>query len=327
MLNYDMKEFPKPNVVVSKCLGFAKCRYNGDIVLDVIVDQLKPYVNYITVCPEVEIGLGVPRDPIRIVSDKNKLYLYQPATKRDVTKEMVAFVDKYLSSLFDIDGFILKYRSPSCGINSVRIYNGFSPDARSITDSGFFGGEVIKRLGGLAIEDEGRLKNFTIREYFFTKLFTLVQFRQVKKKRQMKELVNFHTVNKLLFMAHNQIKMRTLGKIVANTEKDTVNVVLDKYESTLHELLAKAPSFASWVNVLTHAFGGVTDSLTKEERKFFLDMIDQYRDERIPLSVLTKLIYSWAIRFKNQYLLEQTFLVPYPQELIEITDSGKGRNR
>ncbi len=322
-----MVNFPKPNVVISKCLGFAKCRYNGDIVLDAIVDQLKPYVNYITVCPEVEIGLGVPRDPIRVVSDKNKLHLYQPATQKDVTKEMVSFVDKFLSSLSDIDGFILKYRSPSCGINSVRIYNGFSPDARSITGSGFFGGEVVKRLGGLAIEDEGRLKNFSIREYFFTKLFTLAQFRKMKQKRQMKALVHFHTVNKLLFMAHNQNKMRALGKIAANQDKLNINIVVDKYETVLYELFAKPPTFKSWVNVLMHAFGGMSEELSKDERKFFLNMIEQYRDERIPLSVLTKLIYSWAVRFENQYLLEQTFLTPYPEELIEITDSGKGRNR
>jgi uncharacterized protein YbgA (DUF1722 family)/uncharacterized protein YbbK (DUF523 family) len=322
-----MINFPKPNIVVSKCLGFAKCRYNGDTVLDYVVDQLKPYVNYITVCPEVEIGLGVPRDPIRIVTEKNKLYLYQPATKKDVTKFMVDFVDKYLSSLQNIDGFILKYRSPSCGINSVKIYNSYNPDARSSAGAGFFGGEITKRLSGLAIEDEGRLKNFSIREYFFTKLFTLTQFRLTKKERQMKELVRFHTVNKLLFMAHNQIKMRELGKIVANQEKLNIDMVLNKYESILYELLTKAPSFSSWINVLTHAFGGMTENLNKEERKFFLNMIEEYRDERIPLSVLTKLILSWAVRFNNEYLLEQTFLNPYPKDLIDITDSGKGRNR
>lgn len=147
------------------------------------------------------------------------------------------------------------------------------------------------------------------------------------RKGGMKELVRFHTVNKLLFMAHNQVKMRELGKIVANAEKHNINVVLDKYETTLYELLAKAPSFSSWVNVLTHAFGGVTEKLIKDERQFFFKMTEEYRDERIPLSVLTKLILSWAVRFQNQYLLEQTFISPYPQNLIEISDSGKGRNR
>lgn len=322
-----MYNFPKPNIVISKCLGFAKCRYNGDTVLDYVVDQLKPYVNYTTVCPEVEIGLGIPRDPIRIVLEKDRLYLYQPSTKKDVTKEMVSFVNKYLTSLSDIDGFILKYRSPSCGINSVKIYNGFNPDARSVAGAGFFGGEVVKRYGGLAIEDEGRLKNFTIREYFFTKLFTLTQFRYIKKSNQMKELVRFQTINKLLFMAHNQVKLRELGKIVANQEKHKIDIVFDKYEKTLYELLLKPPSFASWINVLTHAFGGMTEQLSKDERQFFLNLIEEYRDERIPLSVLTKLIMSWSVRFNNQYLLEQTFLNPFPKNLVEITDSGKGRNR
>ncbi len=322
-----MNNFPKPNIVVSKCLGFDKCRYNADTVLDYVVDRLKPYVNYTTICPEVEIGLGIPREPIRIVSEKNRLYLYQPATKKDITDKMVSFVDKYLNSLSEIDGFILKYRSPSCGINSVKIYNSFNPDARPVAGAGFFGGEVIKRFGGLAIEDEGRLKNFTIREYFFTKLFTLTQFRLVKKTRQIKELVRFHTVNKLLFMAHNQTKLRELGNIVAGYDKHNIDTVLDKYELSMHELLAKPPTFKSWINVLTHAFSGVTENLGKEERKLFLNLIEEYRDERIPLSVLAKLMLSWAVRFTNEYLLNQTFLNPFPKELIEITDSGKGRNR
>ncbi|MEO0075457.1 MAG: DUF523 and DUF1722 domain-containing protein [candidate division WOR-3 bacterium] len=322
-----MKKFPKPNVVVSKCLGFAKCRYNGDIVLDYTVDQLKPFVNYITVCPEVEIGLGVPRDPIRVIREKEKLYLYQPATQRDVTKEMVSFVDKYLSNLSDIDGFILKYRSPSCGINSVKVYHGFHPDARAISGQGIFGGEVMKRFGGLAIEDEGRLKNFTIREYFLTKLFTLAGFRLCKQTKQMKELVRFQTVNKLLFMAHSQVKLRELGKIVANQEKLKIDTVFAAYEKTLHELFKKPPTFSAWINVLMHAFGGVSEQLNKAERQFFLNLIEEYRDERIPLSVLTKMIEGWAVRFNNEYLLEQTFLNPFPKELVEITDSGKGRNR
>ncbi len=322
-----MKNFPKPNVVVSKCLGFAKCRYNGDMVIDYVVEQLKPYVNYIPVCPEVEIGLGVPREPIRVVSYKGKLHLYQPTTQRDVTQEMVSFVDKYLNTLTDIDGFILKYRSPSCGINSVKVYHSFNPDARSFPGAGFFGGEVIKRFSGLAIEDEGRLKNFTIREYFFTKLFILAQFRYTKKLKQMKELVRFHTVNKLLFMAHSQVKLRELGKIVANQSKMKIDAVLGAYEKTLYELFKKPPSFSAWINVLMHAFGGISDGLSKSERKFFLDLIEEYRDERIPLSVLTKIIQSWAVRFNNQYLLEQTFLNPFPKKLVEITDSGKGRSR
>ena len=322
-----MNNFPKPNIVVSKCLGFAKCRYNGDIIPDPVVNSLKNYVNFQPVCPEVEIGLGIPRDPIRIIQAKGKKYLFQPATSKDVTKEMIAFTDTFLNSLSGIDGFIFKYSSPSCGISRVKIYNGFDTNSSPTYGKGFFGGEAIERFPGIAIEDEGRLKNFTIREYFFTKVFTLAQFRLIKQKKQTNELVKFHTINKLLFMAHNQVKLKALGNIVANQPKNPINTVLAEYEATLYDLLKKAPSFTAWINVLQHAFGGVSKKLNKPERKFFLNSIEEYRDERIPLSVLTKLIYSWAIRFQDEYLLNQTFLQPFPEDLVEITDSGKGRNR
>lgn len=322
-----MNNFPKPNIVVSKCLGFAKCRYNGDMIPDPVINSLKNYVNFQPVCPEVEIGLGIPRDPIRIIASKGKKYLYQPATEKDVTKEMTSFVDKFLDSLSEIDGFILKYSSPSCGISRVKIYNGFDTGSSPSYGEGFFGSEVLKRFSGLAIEDDGRLKNFTIREYFFTKIFTLAQFRIVKQKQGMNELVKFQTINKLLFMAHNQIKLKALGNIVANRPKKPIKQVLSEYEMILLELLKKAPSFTSWINVLHHAFGGVSEKLSQPERKFFLNSVEEYRDERTPLSVLTKLIYSWTIRFQDEYLLNQTFLRPFPEDLIEITDSGKGRNR
>ncbi|MCS7258117.1 MAG: DUF523 and DUF1722 domain-containing protein [candidate division WOR-3 bacterium] len=322
-----MRHFIKPNVVISKCLGFAKCRYNGDIIIDYVVEKLKPFVNFIPVCPEVEIGLGVPREPLRLIWDKATLHLYQPATKKDFTHEMELFIERYLSSLSEIDGFILKYRSPSCGISGVKIYNGFHPDARATQGRGFFGRAVLERFNTKAIEDEGRLKNFTIRENFFTKLFTLASFRVTKKHQKIKELIRFHTINKLLFMAYSQVKLNELGRIVANYQKGHVDIVFSNYEKVLYQLLARMPTFKSWINVLLHAFGGISAQLNKKERAFFLNLIEEYRDERIPLSVLIKIIEGWAVRFGDSYLLEQTFLNPYPKELIEITDSGKGRNR
>ena len=109
----------KPTVVVSRCLGFAKCRYNGDIIRDKFVDKLKDYVNFITPCPEVEIGLGIPRKPIRLVMEDDKLDLYQPSTGKICTKEMEEYSLNFLDSLGEVHGFILKGRSPSCGTKDV----------------------------------------------------------------------------------------------------------------------------------------------------------------------------------------------------------------
>ena len=121
-------DFARPRLCVSKCLGFAACRWNGAAIQDDFVKSLKNYVDFVTVCPEVEIGLGVPRDPIRIVGKPESLRLVQPATGRDVSGKMKAFAKKFLMSLDKVDGFIMKDRSPSCGLGNVKVY----PSAREL---------------------------------------------------------------------------------------------------------------------------------------------------------------------------------------------------
>jgi uncharacterized protein YbgA (DUF1722 family)/uncharacterized protein YbbK (DUF523 family) len=323
-----MATHPKPNLIVSKCLGFDHCRYNGDIINDPVVDQLKDYVNIITVCPEVEIGLGVPRQPIRLVNRDDEIILYQPASGNEYTGQMNSFINDFLDKQKDIDGFILKNRSPSCGMFNVKVYQGFDANKSPVNNGrGLFGGAVLDRFNGLAIEDEGRLKNFSIREYFLTKLFALASFRMISQNLRMKDLVHFHATNKFLFMAHNQEGMRVLGRITANPDKKDAERVFEEYKKGLYNLFSSQTSYKSWINVLMHAFGFVSQNLSGQEKTFFLNSIEEYRDERIPLSVLSNLLYSWALRFDEKYLLEQKLFNPFPKELVEITDSGKGRNR
>ena len=211
--------FPKPRIFVSKCLGFDKCRYNGQTIPDDFIDKLGEHVEFITVCPEVEIGLGTPRAPIRIVEKKGKLEIYQPETDLFFTDKMISFSRNYIASLKDIDGFILKNRSPSCGPADVKIYHGFDKSAGAYRGSGIFGGEILERFQNAAIEDEGRLKNFDIREHFLIKLYTLARFRMAKKSGKMKDLVKFQSEHKLLLLAYNQAHYRQSGKIVANHDK------------------------------------------------------------------------------------------------------------
>jgi len=316
----------KPIVIVSECLGFEKCRYNAQIVPDRTIETLKEYVEFIPVCPEVEIGLGIPREPIRIVLEDDTLHLFQPATGQDVTQAMQDFTIKFLDGIKEVDGFILKNRSPSCGFNDVKIYQGYDKSAMSMRGHGFFGGAVIEKFGGLAIEDEGRLKNFAIREYFFTRLYTLARFRKVKNEGRMVDLVKFHTNHKYLLLAYNQTRYRNCGRITANHERYDTAKVFELYGDELKRTLAKAPRFTAIINTLLHAFGGVSKKMSAEERKFFLNRVEEYRDERIPLSVLVQLIHSYAVRFNSEFLLNQAFINPFPKELMEVSDSGKGRN-
>ncbi len=318
--------YPRPTVVVSKCLGFAACRYNGQVIPDEFVHKMKQHVDFIPVCPEMETGLGVPRPPVRIVMDGDRKILYQPSTGRELTLEMQDFSARFLESLEQVDGFILKNGSPSCGPRNVKAYVGRENVSRTVKRSGFFGGSVLAAFPDLPAEDEGRLRNFTLREHFLIRLFTLRRFREVERIQTIGGLVDFHTRHKLLLLGSSQSGMREMGRVIARHDKKNAAALLAEYRACLEKALLKPPSTGAVINVLLHAFGGFSGDLSAGEKKFFLDSIEEYRDERIPLSTLVYLLRSWSHRFGNRYLLDQVFIDPYPRDLVEIADSGKGRD-
>jgi len=317
--------FPKPIVVISECLEFAACRYDGARIPDRFVARLMPYVVFIPICPEVRIGLGVPRDPINIYQRGKNHRLEQPSTGKDITDDMSSFAESFLDSLDLVDGFILKSRSPSCGIKDVKIRDPKN-NATIGKGTGFFGRAVIEKYGDLAVEDEGRLTNFRIREHFLTRLFATASFREISKKKTMKALVGFHSDNKLLLMAYNQTVLRHMGRIVANHDKLPITEVLDTYRRELFNAFRRSARYTSNINVVMHALGYFKKHLTSREKSYFLDSIEKYREERIPLSVLLGIIQVWIAKYEIEYLSRQTFFEPYPMELVEITDSGKGRS-
>ena len=139
-------KFIRPKIIISKCLEFDACRYDGQIITNKYIKELKKYIDFEPVCPEVEIGMGIPRDTIRIVELKNKQLLYQPETKKDFGKKMNAFSNTYLNSINSIDGFILKADSPSCGISTAKIYPKKKNVPASGRGSGFFAKNVLKNF-------------------------------------------------------------------------------------------------------------------------------------------------------------------------------------
>lgn len=321
-----MRNFAKPRVVVSKCLEFAPCRYNGAMISDELVRRLKDHVDFLPVCPEMEIGLGCPRETIRVVLVEKQPHLIQPATGKDFTQAMRQFAESFLAGVGEVDGFILKSRSPSCGIKDVKVFSSAEHKTPQELGRGFFGGAVLERFPDLPVEDEGRLSNFVLREHFLTRLFTLAEFRQLRAAGRMKDLVEFQASNKWLLMACHQSEMRLMGRIVANPANRPAAEVLADYGSHLARALARPPRFTSIINVLMHALGYVSDNLSADEKAFFLDTLQKYRDGKAPLSAATTLVKAWGLRFKVAYLLEQTFLDPYPESLVSISDSGKGRD-
>ncbi len=308
--------------MISRCINFAACRYNGDVIKDEFVSRLTEFIEPITVCPEVEIGLGVPRDSLRLVQKDDHIRLIQSATGEDYTAEMKEFTEEFLANLDEVDGFILKNKSPSCGSKDAKFYVN---DIPSGSTEGLFAKEINKSFPSAIIENEGRLNNFQIRENFLRNIFMLADFRNVENSNQMKELVGFHSKNKYLFMAYNQQRLKKLGRIVANHNHLEFKEVIKNYKQELFKLLADSPSFKDNINVLMHLMGYFSEDLLSEEKEYFLGVIDKYRANKVPLSVPLGIINSWIVKYKKDYLAKQSFLNPYPEELVDIKDSGKGR--
>lgn len=313
-----MIEFEKPRIVISKCIEFDHCRYNAQMISSDFVKKLKPHVDFLPVCAEVEIGLGVPRDPIRIIIDKGVKRLIQPNTDKDVSDLMNNFSNSFLNSLKEVDGFILKSQSPSCGLRDVKIYPASKNAAPVYRESGFFGEQVIKKFKYYAIEDENRLRNPIIHEHFLRKIFTFSRFRKIKKLNSFKDLITFHTENKFLLISYNQKELKELGNILANQNQKSKNEVFLEYENHLFQAFQKNSRCNSNINVLQHMMGYVSSEISSEEKKFYLDLLDKFRNGQIPLSAPVNLLRSWAIRYNQKYLLSQTYFQPYPDELLDV---------
>ncbi len=166
----------KPKVVVSRCLGFAACRWNGAIIENSLVEYLGKYIEFLTVCPECELGLGVPRQPIRMVQKGCDLALVQPATGADLTNKMVSFSHDFLDSLNHVDGFLLKSKSPSCGLAKVPVYVDSDDEQYFTKRSGFFARAVLKHFPDTPVEDEGCLDDLQRREKWLEAVFDRVGF-------------------------------------------------------------------------------------------------------------------------------------------------------
>jgi uncharacterized protein YbbK (DUF523 family) len=160
----------KPRVVVSKCLGFAPCRYDGSMIADERVRRMKGHVEFLPVCPEMEIGLGCPRESVRVVLVRGRPHLIQPSTGRDVTAAMRRFAERFLGGLGRVDGFILKSRSPSCGVRDVKVYAGADAEEPLRLGAGLFAAAVLRRFPDAAVEDDERLRDAKVRRRFLGKL-------------------------------------------------------------------------------------------------------------------------------------------------------------
>ena len=318
-MNYDIR----PILVVSKCLGFDACRYNGEVENNSFIENLKKYVDFIIVCPETDSGLPTPREALRILQKDDKLELVKSSTGEDVTDKLRNFTESFLNNLVDVDGFILKNKSPTCGLKDAKIYKSIDKGAAIKRGNGIFVREIINKYPDVIIEDEGRLTNFKIREHFLTRIFVLASFRNAKTSSDRDILRNFHLKNTLLFLSYSQKYSKLLDSLIYNEEEFNSNSIFKKYEKYLYKLLDRAPRYTSNINVLLKSIDSFKDNITQEEMQFIWNTIDKYKKRLVPFSVPLYLVKGYIIRFDLEYLSNQSFFMPYPEELIQLNDSGK----
>jgi uncharacterized protein YbbK (DUF523 family)/uncharacterized protein YbgA (DUF1722 family) len=292
----------RPQVVVSACLEFEPVRYNGQVMPSPIVRDLQPHVEYITVCPEHEIGLGVPRDPIRIVREQGKEWLLQPRTGQDVTKKMDSFTDGFLETLPPVDGFIFKSGSPTIGLHNIRVYAGADSPAVVDKTSGFFARKIMKRYHGYPMEEDDRLRNNRIRHHFLTKLFTFAAFRQATEND---DLPGFHERNRLLFAAYDPSAAAQLDG----------NMDAARYRDGMKHVLSRPPTTENIMRMAGQILDALAPELTSAERAFVNEQIHAYGANRLSEQGLFVLLRSILIR-QGHPLRMQTLFAPYPSDLL-----------
>jgi len=300
----------KPKILFSRCF-FEPVRYNGGLVVDEFVEKLKKYVDCVYLCPEVEIGLGVPRAPVIITQNNNEKRLIQKETQLDLTDRMINYIENITKQLNKIDGAVLKAKSPSCGVSSTKLYRDGAVIGKT---DGFFAESLKKAFPLLPIEDEGRLKYESIRNHFLTRVFALCEFKALSKNPKESDLVRFHTKYKYLLMTYSQQHLKILGRIVADG-KINITEKISKYCEVFIEVFRKKPTKARHINTLTHIFGHISRYLSQRERAHFLELMEKYRKNMIERRVLIELLRSFAYRFENEYILLQKYLEPFPEDL------------
>jgi uncharacterized protein YbgA (DUF1722 family)/uncharacterized protein YbbK (DUF523 family) len=303
---------------VSSCLLGEEVRFDGGHKHDrFLTDALGRHVEWVPLCPEVELGLGVPRDTLRLVGTPDAPRLVQAKTGEDLTARMQRYSRERVRELaaLELDGYVLKRASPSCGLLRVRVYrdNGVpAADGR-----GLFAEALITALPALPVEEEGRLSDPALRENFIERVFVAARWRIFLKTRpRARDLVAFHTAHKFAVLAHSPAHYARLGRLVAAAGRAFTRATLDEYQALLMEGYAVRATRGRHANVLTHMTGYFKRKLGTDERAELVEVIDEYRRGFVPLVVPLILVKHQVRRLGVRYLADQVYLNPHPKELM-----------
>jgi uncharacterized protein YbgA (DUF1722 family)/uncharacterized protein YbbK (DUF523 family) len=302
---------------VSRCLLGENVRYDGGHKLDRFVrDELGRFVAFVPVCPEVECGLPVPRQAMRLTGDPAAPRLVTIKTGVDLTGKMTAWAARRLDELAaeDLCGFVFKSGSPSSGMERVKVYR---PDGYAAKAGvGIFARLFMERFPLIPCEDEGRLHDPGLRENFIERVFTMKRLREAMSTgKPPGSLVAFHGAHKLLLMSHGPAALTRLGRLVAEAGSLDPDDLFCRYAALLSQALKLEATTRKQVNTLMHAMGYFKKVLTSEEKHELLEIIDHYAKGHVPLIVPVTMLKHYTRKYGQTYLASQVYLNPHPVEL------------
>jgi len=305
----------KPRIGISACLLGKKVRHDGgDKRNGWIIDSLGPFVDFVPLCPEMEMGLGVPRKTLRLIGTTENPQLIVNGTEENITQHASNTTEKIFAIDYNLDSFILKKDSPSCGLERVKIYDKNNCPSRSAT--GIFANILKKKFPLMPMIEEGRLSDVKQRELYVVKLFAYAQLRKLELSVHALQL--FHQHYKYLLMAYAPSCYSKLGNIAANSAKKDLIQVFAEYHKLFAQIMAYTPSRKQWTNVLRHMLGYFKTVLNASEKQQLLGTIEEYRRSELPLIAALTLFKHLAEKHSITYLKEQALYEPYPKELKNL---------
>lgn len=303
-------------VGISRCLLGEEVRYNGGHKLSKFCrDQLSNWFEYVDTCPEVEIGLPIPREPMRLVNtDRGIRVLEIKDPSIDHTEALTRLAESKEASINQLRGFVFMQNSPSCGAFRVKTYHP-NGNSENTLGKGAFAHKVLELFPNLPVEEAGRLTDSALRENFVTRVFLYQEWRQLKDSEPTRgQIVEFHSNQKYLLMAKSQRHYKLAGKLLARAGKYSIPVLANRYELILMDGMKRLGGRKGNTNALQHMQGYLKKVLTAEEKADLTSLVESYRVGEVPLIAPLTLLRHYS-RKASGYYQKQRLLEPHPKEL------------
>ncbi|HEY7885635.1 MAG TPA: DUF523 and DUF1722 domain-containing protein [Cellvibrionaceae bacterium] len=312
-----MSSINKIPVGISQCLLGEPVRFDGGHKRSrFITDELSRYFSFEAHCPEVAIGLGIPRKPIQLVAtDSGTRVLQSDNHSVDVTEPLQGYARSVTPALAQLCGYIFMQKSPSCGLYGMKRYgsNGYPLDTKG---RGAYAAEVLNALPLLPVEEAGRLNDAALRENFITRVFAYHDWRkQVEAAPSAQKLIAFYSRYKYQVMAHHVPSYKAIGRLLADMKKSPIEQICKDFIHLFMGALSHLASRKGNTNVMQHLQGYLKNLLTSAEKQELQNLIDNYRTGMLPLIVPVTLLRHHLLKTEDSYLQQQTFWSPHPERL------------